>query len=56
MDKDLLIERTILAHHEAFGKWEEGDRVEMWKDENGNTCVRYESGKWWHYNEKGEWW
>ena len=30
--------------------------VKAWFDFEGNFCIEYESGKWWHYNDKGEWW
>lgn len=43
-------------HKEAFEEWKEGEPVKVWFDFEGNLCIEYESGKWWHYNEKGEWW
>ena len=30
--------------------------IKAWFDFEGNFCIEYESGKWWHYNDKGEWW
>lgn len=36
-------------HSEALGCWNEGNPKEVWKDEQGNLCVKYESGRWWHY-------
>lgn len=27
-----------------------GKIKKTWIDENGNTCIMYQSGKWWHYN------
>lgn len=44
--KNVLI--CIKAHMKAFEKWEEGRPVEYW-EEDGVLCIRYESGKWWHY-------
>ena len=43
-------------HKQAFENWSEGEPVKVWFDFEGNLCIEYESGKWWHYNEKGEWW
>jgi len=30
--------------------------VKVWNDEHGCICAQYQNGKWYHYNEKGEWW
>lgn len=38
------------AHRRAFECWTEGNIVDYWEDEQGNICVRYESGNWWHYS------
>lgn len=48
-------------HQEAVGQWQEGDITGVWEDpESACICVRYESGRWWHYrqNKAGqtEWW
>lgn len=48
-------------HRSRFDTWEHGKIKKAWIDENGNTCIMYQSGKWWHYNvdEKGNmifWW
>jgi hypothetical protein len=43
-------------HKRAFGDWQEGDISRVWTDNDGNMCIEYESGNWWHYNDKGEWW
>lgn len=51
---DELLERASKvqeAHMAAVEDWQEGDIDDCWIDENGNLCVKYESGKWWHYNE-----
>lgn len=47
-------------HKSVYDTWEEGEIINVWKDENGTLCIRYESGKWWHYRERSygevEWW
>lgn len=43
-------------HRQAFECWKEGSIEKIWIDTSGNICIQYESGSWWHYNEKGEWW
>ena len=43
-------------HKEAVENWTEGEPVKVWFDMDENLCIEYESGNWWHYNEKGEWW
>lgn len=52
--------RCMEAHKESFEKWQEGAMTDFWRDERGNLCIKYESGKWWHYrtSESGsvEWW
>lgn len=37
-------------HRSLFDTWEHGEIKKTWIDENGNTCIMYQSGKWWHYN------
>lgn len=37
------------THKKAVEKWHEGAITEFWKDIQGNLCIKYESGKWWHY-------
>lgn len=27
-----------------------------WRDNDSILCVQYSNQKWYHYNEKGEWW
>lgn len=48
------------AHKEAFEEWREGAISDVWRDEQGILCIRYESGNWWHYRITGsgcvEWW
>lgn len=43
-------------HAAACEQWHEGEPTKVWHDDDGNLCVEYESGRWWHYNERGEWW
>jgi hypothetical protein len=43
-------------HKKACETWENGDISKVWVDSNKNICIKYANGKWWHYNEKGEWW
>ena len=53
-------EYCMKAHKQIFENWIEGKIDKCWADEEGNTCVSYESGNWWHYSIKdGEvtkWW
>lgn len=42
-------------HKEAVENWTEGEPVKVWFDMDENLCIEYESGNWWHYNERGEW-
>lgn len=48
------------AHKEAIEEWQEGAMTDVWRDEQGILCIKYESGKWWRYrSSKGgfvEWW
>lgn len=58
-DEKLFISCAISAHCTAQ-RWTHGEPVELWRDEYGFLCVRYEDGNWWHYRqtETGgfEWW
>lgn len=51
-----LTEVYFNQHKAKCEKWENGEPVKVWWDSNNNLCIEYENGKWWHYNEKGEWW
>ena len=51
-----LTEVYFNNHKSAWENWENGEPVKVWWDSNNNLCIEYENGKWWHYNEKGEWW
>lgn len=47
------------AHKNAFENWQEGIPVDDWVDKDGNVCIEYISGNWWHYkleNNKVIWW
>lgn len=47
------------AHKEATENWTDGIMECFWFDNDGNLCIRYGSGKWWHYKETKEgyeWW
>ena len=44
------------SHRGAVGDWQGGDILKVWIDGDGVLCIEYESGKWWHYSETGEWW
>lgn len=37
-------------HRSRFDSWEHGKIKEIWTDADGNICIRYASGKWWHYS------
>ena len=39
-------------HRSQFDTWEHGEIKKTWIDENGNVCIMYQSGKWWHYKNK----
>lgn len=38
-------------HRKAFTDWKEGSIDKYWIDENDSAviCIKYNSGKWWHY-------
>lgn len=55
-DMENLARANYARHKEAFEEWREGEPIKAWFDFEGNFCIEYESGKWWHYNDKGEWW
>lgn len=55
MMKKLALE-LFEIHKSAVENWQNGEIEKIWFDRNGNLCIEYTSGNWWHYNEKGEWW
>ena len=45
------------AHKEDTENWTDGTMECFWFDNDGNLCIRYNSGKWWHYKKRKEgWW
>lgn len=52
-DMENLARANYARHKEAFEEWREGEPIKAWFDFEGNFCIEYESGKWWHYNDKG---
>lgn len=67
IEKERIIgnaEFCMEEHKKAFENWTQGNMVDCWEDEDGNTCVKYDSGNWWHYkivslgdnSEVSEWW
>jgi len=51
-----LANRYYTVHKSAAGTWDDGQPVKVWHDPDGNICIEYESGKWWHYSNNGRWW
>lgn len=49
-DKEQVM-RAFIFHKSTFENWQEGNPVDYWRDDEGNLCITYESGKWWHYRE-----
>lgn len=53
-------EEMCREHRRCFEDWQEGLPVDVWRDDGGRLCIRYESGKWWHYRKREdgsvEWW
>lgn len=59
MIQRLLMSKCYTAHKAAFLKWPYKKPVKSWYDEDGNICVGYESGRWFHYKITQEgitWW
>lgn len=60
MEKLKIAISYMEEHKKAFGVWNEGAIKDVWTDEEGNLCIKYESGRWWHYRKKDngelEWW
>lgn len=48
--------QCYIMHRQACEDWQEGEIAKVWYDIDGYLCIEYDSGKWWHYNERGEWW
>lgn len=54
------VERAYWQHRKCCEKWQEGEPERAWKDCDGYLCIRYESGRWWHYRWEADghlvWW
>lgn len=49
--------KLVQMHIDNYSEISWENMSSAWRDENGNLCISYENGKWYHYNtEKGEWW
>lgn len=54
-----LVKQAMEAHKKAFENWTKGKPVEEWVDDDGNICIKYQDGTWYHYkkvNNYWEWW
>lgn len=54
-----IIRKLLETHRQAFENWTYGEPCDDWKDAEGNICIRYSTGKWFHYRITGsgvEWW
>lgn len=54
-----LIDKCALVHMAACEEWNHGPAADSWRDDDGNLCIQYADGSWWHYRaaEDGiEWW
>lgn len=49
--------KAYAAHRKAFDTWDNGNIDKIWLDDNKDICIKYTSGKWWHYSvsKSGEW-
>lgn len=55
---ELTAHKAYAAHRAAFvNGWTEGTIAESWMDEEHHLCIRYQSGRWWHYDidKSGNW-
>lgn len=55
---ELTAHKAYAAHRAAFADgWTEGIIAESWMDEEHHLCIRYQSGRWWHYDidKYGNW-
>lgn len=53
-DMENLARANYARHKEAFEEWREGEPIKAWFDFEGNFCIEYESGKWWHYRKQSK--
>lgn len=59
MKYDVIVDMFYMTHKNSVDDWKEGKIKLIRKDEKGNICIQYESGKWWHYkiqDNKVIWW
>ena len=47
-------EEYAREHKKACEGWTHGEVEKAWLDDDGNICVQYEDGCWWHYRETEE--
>lgn len=52
--KEDFVNFCLQEHKKAFEQWNEGEIVEYWEEDEGVMCVKYESGKWWHYRNNNK--
>lgn len=45
----MTVKQFYNFHRSLFENLEYGEIKETWKDADGNTCIKYTSGNWWHY-------
>lgn len=52
-----LAYKAYQAHQSAMEQWRDGYIKEAWVDDGHYLCIRYESGRWWHYDidKSGNW-
>lgn len=51
--------RCAEEHMKACEDWNHGQIKGSWLDADGNLCIQYEDGCWWHYRETEsglQWW
>lgn len=49
-----VVQDCYERHKEFVGDWSHGEIKEAWLDTCGFLCIKYESGKWWHYRNTEE--
>ena len=52
------VTKAYQTHSKMYENWPYGEPVKSWKDKDGNLCIKYESGTWFHYKTTGriQWW
>lgn len=46
-----LANTAYIAHKMCVKNWEEGKPVDVWRESEEVICVRYESGRYFHYKD-----